>query len=223
MESSQNTARAIIILNGIFQTVANQLLGFIANLSIIINMFILTLNYPLHVQKFFSALFPLITFDLIPTDDFYDNYLNFKSVKEKSYSDQFEAVGYGATLMLKNMGSLFLLLLSIPFTVLIGAIITFIVPKQDWLLCCRNYVRPWGEEKQKWNNFILYVDQNYVVLSLMALINIKDLRLTSEYNFVERFNSAFALIWLIIQILMPIVMCLIYNRVIKRLRPLPNP
>ena len=35
-------------------------------------MFILTLEYPIHVMDFFGALFPLITFDLFPTDELYE-------------------------------------------------------------------------------------------------------------------------------------------------------
>lgn len=52
-------------------------MSFIANLAIIINMFVLKLNYPVMTQNFFAALFPLITFDLVPTDDLYDEYLGF--------------------------------------------------------------------------------------------------------------------------------------------------
>ena len=73
-------------------------------------MFILTLSYPGHVQDLFASLFPLVTLDLVPTDDIYDNYLKFSEVEEQSVSDQFEQVGYGATLIVRNMGSMFLIL-----------------------------------------------------------------------------------------------------------------
>jgi len=62
-------------------------LSFIANLAIIVNMFILSLDYPVMVQNFFSALFPLITFDLVPTDDLYDDYLGFGEIEERYLTD----------------------------------------------------------------------------------------------------------------------------------------
>ena len=63
------------------------MLSFIANLAFLINMFILTINYPKRVQNFFSALFPLVTFDLVPTDDLYDDYFAFGEVEERSMTD----------------------------------------------------------------------------------------------------------------------------------------
>ena len=40
-------------------------------LTIILHMSLIDLNYPLNLQNFFSQLFPLITFDIIPTDNLY--------------------------------------------------------------------------------------------------------------------------------------------------------
>jgi hypothetical protein len=85
-------------------------LSFIANLAMIIHMFILQLDYPVHVQEFFAGLFPLITFDLIPTEELYNALLDFDEIEEEAITDQFEIVGYGDILMIRNMGSMFLML-----------------------------------------------------------------------------------------------------------------
>jgi hypothetical protein len=50
----------------------NQLLGIVSSLGIIIHFVIIDLAYPLRMQIFFADLFPLITFDIIPTDVLYD-------------------------------------------------------------------------------------------------------------------------------------------------------
>jgi hypothetical protein len=50
-------------------------------------MFILSLDYPVMVQNFFSALFPLITFDLVPTENLYDDYLGFGEIEERHLTD----------------------------------------------------------------------------------------------------------------------------------------
>ena len=57
----------------------------------------------------------------------------------------------------------------------------------------------------------------------MALINITDLRLTSEFKFAERLNSAFAVFALVIMLSFPFVLCVIYSYNIKRIKPLPMP
>jgi len=42
-------ARGALILKFLLKLVANQLLSFISNLAMIIHMFILSLDYPVHV------------------------------------------------------------------------------------------------------------------------------------------------------------------------------
>jgi hypothetical protein len=40
-------------------------------------MFILMLNYPANVNDFFAGLFPLVTFDMFPTEEIYDYVFGF--------------------------------------------------------------------------------------------------------------------------------------------------
>lgn len=56
----------------------------------------------------------------------------------------------------------------------------------------------------------------------MALINAKDLRLSSDYVLADRFNSTFAVCWLITIVTFPLVMSALYSRNIKRIKPLPD-
>ena len=62
-----------IVLGFFFSAVINQMLAIVENICIILHMFILTLEYPIHVMDFFGAMFPLITFDLFPTDELYES------------------------------------------------------------------------------------------------------------------------------------------------------
>jgi hypothetical protein len=220
--ASQNISRFVLVMNFFLQAGAYLILSFIENLAIIVNMFVLTLGYPAHVSDFFSSLFPLITFDAVPTDDLYDEYFNFAQVEEKSVSDQFEIVGYGATLIIRNMGSMFLILFLNPIVYLIAKVLICFAPASTRNLVKKKLLRPWALQNLSLNNFIQFFDSNYMVLSLMAMINLKDLRITSEYLFVERLNSAFALTWLILQLAYPVFFCLLYCCKVKRAVPLPN-
>lgn len=70
---------ASLILGFFFGAVLNQILAIVENIGIILHMFILSLEYPVHVQDFFAALFPLVTFDLFPTDDLYEDMFGFEA------------------------------------------------------------------------------------------------------------------------------------------------
>jgi hypothetical protein len=52
-------------------------------------MFIIDLNYPRKVQDFFAGLFPLIVFDVVPTDDLYQYIFHFEEIEpeESTLSD----------------------------------------------------------------------------------------------------------------------------------------
>lgn len=130
--TSQNVARGTLIAKFFLDLLAYQLLSYISNLAMIIHMFILQLNYPVHVQEFFASLFPLITFDVIPTEKLYEFTLDFDEVEEESLTDQFEIVGYGDILMIRNMGSMFLMLVMMPILTVLSWIALKLIPNQDW-------------------------------------------------------------------------------------------
>ena len=90
-ETSTLVNQASLILNFFIKALANQALGFIQNISMITHMFILSLNYPVRVQNFFAGLFPMVTFDLFPTDDIYEEIFGFSELdyNEEGLTEQF--------------------------------------------------------------------------------------------------------------------------------------
>lgn len=60
--------------------ILNKVLSIVDNLGIILHMFILKLEYPVNVQNFFAAIFPLLTFSLFPTDDLYESMFSFNEI-----------------------------------------------------------------------------------------------------------------------------------------------
>jgi hypothetical protein len=58
------------------------MLGIISSLNIIVHFVCISLDYPLRMQLFFGGLFPLITFDALPTDKLYDSIFMTRSFED---------------------------------------------------------------------------------------------------------------------------------------------
>jgi len=73
-------------------------------------MFLITLNYPVEMLEFFAMIFPLITFDVIPTDKLYDKIFKLNQINnDYALTDQFSIVGYSSLFIVNNIGSLYLI------------------------------------------------------------------------------------------------------------------
>ena len=73
-----------------------------------------------------------------------------------------------------------------------------------------------------WNGIINFIDQSYLILLMMSLINVNDLRLGTNYSTIENFTSTLALLWILLAATFPFVIILFYNRKIERSEPLPD-
>ena len=83
-------------------------------LKLITHMILIPLNYPANLQDFFSQIFPLITFDLIPTEEIYELIFRSLSFDDSKLHYNFDVVGYKNKLVINNMGSLFIYILLQP-------------------------------------------------------------------------------------------------------------
>jgi hypothetical protein len=97
---------AVLSLNPAFMFLLNQLLGLVAELTVVSHFVVLDLNYSINLQDFFRQIFPLLIFDFLPTDDWYQKYSTLSEVDDKPKSTKFEEVGYGSMLIYGNLGSL---------------------------------------------------------------------------------------------------------------------
>ena len=81
----------------------------------------MSLDYPLRMQLFFGGLFPLITFDAMPTDDLYNLLFNTKSFEDdEPLTEQFGIIGYSSRLVYDNMGSLLVFIFLQPALLIFG-------------------------------------------------------------------------------------------------------
>ena len=79
----------------------------VRTISLMAHMMLINVWYPAHVQAFFSQIFVMIAFDLIPTEYFYPQVFGFSDIP---YASQFEALGYGSHNVITNIGSMFLVI-----------------------------------------------------------------------------------------------------------------
>ena len=84
-------------------------------LTLMAHMMLIDMWYPKNIQTFFKEIFTLLAFDVIPTELIYPTLFGFTDIP---FADQFESIGYQSQNVITNVGSIFLLLLFIPWYVI---------------------------------------------------------------------------------------------------------
>jgi hypothetical protein len=112
------TVAASFVFSYWLSALLKYLLSLIASLSIIMHMFLINLNYPVQMMKFFGTIFPLIVFDIFPTSIPNENIFHFAEIfTDYGLSDQFSIAGYQSIFSVNNIGSLHFMILVGLFTV----------------------------------------------------------------------------------------------------------
>lgn len=189
-------------------------------------MFILSLTYPVNLQEFFRGLFPLIVFDIIPTDELYEKIFAFEElgIESPAISQQFDHVGYESILSILNMGSIALISFIMLPSLAILALLAERCMKRHRCGCTR-----WIHTKLKgakdrvfWNETIATIDSQSFVLTIISLIQMRELRLGPEFSRGERFCSIAGILLLTLEVLFPVVIGIIYCKKLKQAQPLPD-
>jgi hypothetical protein len=128
--------------------------------------------------------------------------------------------------MIGNMGSIFVILILTPAFVLLQYILIKLIPSEGvckYDLGFNKYVKPKLQANLKelfWNGVIDFLNQGYLILLLMAFINLRDVRLGLAFSFSENLNSSLAIIWTLIATIFPFIILVIYCKKIET--PLPE-
>ena len=72
----------------------NLILGAISTLTPITHYVLIDLHYPANLMEFFRTIFPLVSFDLLDTEDFYEFIFRPSEFEDGSRSELYEWVGY---------------------------------------------------------------------------------------------------------------------------------
>lgn len=114
---------------------------------------------------FFSFVMQIVAFDIVPTDDFYNDELG--EVESDPINENFAEIGFEGGLFLYNLGSMILTFLIYPLFIVI-----------TWLLgkCKRiKKVHKWAEDTKKglfWSEPIVTITEAYSVLAMCTFINL---------------------------------------------------
>ena len=182
----KSTLIVISVLKFFAKNLVNQVLGQVRSLSMITHFMMMQLMVPQNAMIFYSGLFELVTFEMIPTDVIYDELFG-DSWKTEPFSERADFIGYSTRLVFSNLGSVTL-------------IIAFLVLYQSILLVVSKLAREGGRTKT-------YVDAKrrsffpggltdclhefYLCVSFAVCINFSQLEFK---NAAVTFNSIFAMI-----------------------------
>ena len=92
----------------------NSILSSVTALTPITHLILIDLDYPANLNHFYSYLFPLISFDLIETDEIYERIFSLSEFEDEPQSEPFDLLGYSYQLAINNIGSLLIFIFSQP-------------------------------------------------------------------------------------------------------------
>jgi hypothetical protein len=76
-------------------------------------------------------LFPLLTFDILPSDEIYDEMFDLSSIEDdEPLTEKFDEVGYGSQMIYGNLGSLMIFQVLIWLYMVVLAILLRYLPKK---------------------------------------------------------------------------------------------
>lgn len=135
------------------------------------------LNLPANAAIFFGFLTNLASFNVLPTDQFY-NFLfpALQMLDPGPVNDNFDALGYGSTFFLYNFGSLILTILLIPGLVAITAIFKLI----GYFSKLSRRIHFYLASKLYWGHFLSLLFESYSTIAMCVLINIPHVSLSSK-------------------------------------------
>lgn len=193
--------------NPLLQSLGNLVLGIIEPLGLMTHIMLINIEYPQNAQLFTNSIFPIVSFDMIPTDDLYAKLFRLDEVDDEPVSAVFEEIGYESKLSMNNLGSLFLLLIFQPLQILIFKILKkACFCKREPIAKTVIKIADSRLDNLIWNGLISFHQSTYLVTTMIALINMYDLRLDSaKYTFIEVTSSLLALFLLAMAVLVPTV------------------
>ena len=123
------------------------------------------LKLPPNAGMFFGFIMQIAAFDILPTDDFYEEYTDIDD--SDPINDNFDAVGFSSLFFLYNLGSMALAIVGVP---IIGLVILLLKPFRciNKVHRLHNKLRRW----MMWGHPITVVFETYTVIVICSLINI---------------------------------------------------
>lgn len=193
-----------------------KLLELVGPLAIVTHFVLLDLEYPVNIQEFFGLIFPMITFDVFPTDDLYQAQFQVNDMEDDALTEQFDLVGYGTMICFSNLGSLLIFMFLQPASILIFVILLLAIPR---MCCLKLRIRIRKQlDAMLFNDLIAFYDSNYLVLSIIGWIGMQDLRLTTDHLMGERLGSLSSICLFTFSLAYPCLVIVTYSCKLKSVK-----
>jgi len=133
-----------------------------------IHFTLIEVQLPANVSYFHSHLLPIVLFDIVPTDYVYPYILPAPHTDE-AIGQRFEATGYESQYLHENLGSVFLLISTIGPMLLAVHLMKHCCGWSPRMMAFRYHVL----DRFFWNGAIMLLHENYMIMLLSAVINVK--------------------------------------------------
>ena len=154
-----------LALNIILSASLQQLWSMVNTQQLVVLMPLWNIRLPANAALFFSFIMTIASFDLVPTDTFYDEYFP-KMAQTSAINTNFQTLGFSNMYFCYNIGSLILSFLAFP----ILALVTLILKPMRRFKCC-----DWLYLKITttifWNSTVKTISQSYTVIVMCVGIN----------------------------------------------------
>jgi hypothetical protein len=167
--------------------------------QIIVLMPLFSISLPDNASVVFGVIMQIASADLIPTDDFYDNYFDMDHTD--AINDNFAAMGFNSMFFLYNMGSLIVAWLSIPLSTALALFLRLF--KRCFSRSPR--LTRWYTRLHRsvfWSYPINVFTESASIIYMCCLINLLNPSFTTPGN---KVSLLFAIFSLIVAIALPIV------------------
>jgi len=148
------------------------------------------------VAFLYSYLLNIAAFDVLPTDDIFDWFFEFKS--SEPVTEKFGALGYETKYFVKNMGTVFIV--GVIFVILLVLTLFLHVLNKIVNISVTEKVANWMYRMVCWNPILRLLIESYIFIALSCCINL------TEFTFGDsgsRASSISTVVGLILIILLP--------------------
>ena len=125
-------------------------------------------NLPANVATFFRPLYEVASFDILPTDQFFEFiFPDFVQADPGALTDKLENIGYGDTFFLLNIGSFLVALLAVPLLVILDIFLRLL--GLCWDFAHRMHLKL--SRKLYWEFFLSILFESYSMIVISVMIN----------------------------------------------------
>jgi hypothetical protein len=123
------------------------------------------IKLPANAAMFFGFIMTIASFDLLPTDTFYNQYFA-SMAPTTAINENFQAIGFSSMYFNYNIGSMIISFLAFPVLALVSLIIK---PLRRFKCCDWLYLQITG--RIYWNSTIKTISSSYTVIVMCVCIN----------------------------------------------------